>query len=189
MLKSCRLACKQCEPAPVDPGRYRGQLLVLNTTLGEIRIRPLFSQAPQTAALVMELAHHPGGCEGCNFYRNEAHPEPGSSGPPYGLLQGSMAGLLKVPEREGGDIVMRAGHVAMIPSTREFFINVVDHEGWGGSMTVWGDIADEASMRVVESALRLPYKAVKHPTYGTVMRMLDETIAFTPMAETATGSS
>ncbi len=37
-------------------------------------------------------------------------------------------------------------------------------------------MADAASMGVVESVLLLPYHEVKHPTFGTVMRMLDEQV-------------
>jgi hypothetical protein len=37
-------------------------------------------------------------------------------------------------------------------------------------------VADAASMGVVESVLLLPYHEVKHPTFGTVMRMLDEQV-------------
>ncbi|KAG2446794.1 hypothetical protein HYH02_008354 [Chlamydomonas schloesseri] len=190
MHKSCRLSCKLCTAPEIKPSDYADMHLVLNTSLGQIRIRPLFDTAPATAALVLEAAaNQPAPCRGCVFYRNEAVPPEGSSGPPYGLLQGSLAGLLKVPEHEGGPISMRRGHVAMIPSTREFFINVMDHESWGGSMTVWGDVADSASMSVVESALLLPYHDVKHPTFGTVMRMLDEQVPFSLLAVPADGSS
>lgn len=71
----------------------------------------------------------------------------------------------------------------MIPDTKEFFINVMDHETWGSSMTVWGSLADPESMEVVESLLQLPYREVKHPTYGTVMRMLEHQVPFLPLAE------
>ncbi|GFR49489.1 hypothetical protein Agub_g11428, partial [Astrephomene gubernaculifera] len=77
----------------------------------------------------------------------------------------------------------RRGHVAMIPGTREFFINAMPHPGWSSSMTVWGELADEPSMQVVEALLQLPYHEVRHPTYGTVMRMLDEQVRFVPMLD------
>ncbi len=38
-------------------------------------------------------------------------------------------------------------------------------------------------MAVVSRLLALPYHEVKHPTYGTVMRMLDDVVEFTPLAE------
>ncbi|PNW86299.1 hypothetical protein CHLRE_02g080850v5 [Chlamydomonas reinhardtii] len=189
MAKSCRLSCRLCTAPEVKASDYAAMQLVLNTSLGQIRIKPLFERAPATAALVLEAAVNGPACRGCVFYRNEAVPPEGSSGPPYGLLQGSLAGLLKVPEHEGGPVFMRRGHVAMIPSTREFFINVMDHESWGGSMTVWGDVADAASMAVVEAALLLPYHDVKHPTFGTVMRMLDKQVPFSPIAVPADGGS
>ncbi|GLC33734.1 hypothetical protein PLESTB_000110100 [Pleodorina starrii] len=189
MLTRCPVACKQCQPPDVNPRDYAGEVLVLNSSLGQIRIVPDFVRAPVTSALVLELANHPDACHNCNFYRNEAVPQDGSSGPPYGLLQGSLAGLLRVPEKEGGDIAMKRGHVAMIPGTREFFVNVMDHDTWGSSMTVWGSLADRQSMDLVEAMLRLPYKEVKHPTYGTVMRMLEQTVSFTALAAPAEGAA
>lgn len=180
MQQHCALACRLCEAPEVDPAAYLGQVLVLNSTLGQIRIRPLFEQAPLTCALALELAGQ-GRCRGCNFYRIEAVPQEGS-GPPYGLLQGSLTGLLKAPAREGPDVLMRRGHVALIPNTKEFFINAMDHGTWGSSMTVWGQV-DEQGMTVVSRLLGLPYHEVKHPTYGTVMRMLDNVVEFTPLAD------
>ncbi|PNH03138.1 hypothetical protein TSOC_010845 [Tetrabaena socialis] len=173
-------------PSPASrPGQLAPASLSLCSRTHQIRILPYLDRAPATASLVLELAHQRG-CKGCAFYRNEAVPQAQEgSGPPYGLLQGSLAGMLRVPSREGGNIAMRRGHVAMIPDTREFFINVMDHVGWGDSMTVWGELDGPASMSVVEAALRLPYHDVKHPTFGTVMRMLDEQVPFLPLPETA----
>lgn len=42
---------------------------------------------------------------------------------------------------------------------------------------------DEQGMTVVSRLLGLPYHEVKHPTYGTVMRMLDNVVEFTPLAD------
>ena len=56
-------------------------------------------------------------CPDCRFYRSEAPPPRGSTGPPYGLLQGSLSGLPAIPPPEGG-MVAKRGHVALIPHTK-----------------------------------------------------------------------
>eukprot|EP00967_Tisochrysis_lutea_P001318 scaffold1737_cov19-Tisochrysis_lutea.AAC.1 len=111
MLAACPISCKQCTPPelvrkgnpPFQPQQgvpllsmachilvfsqnlemYANKTLVLKTDLGEVYITMLWDNAPRAAALIMDLAHQEGG------------------GPPYGLLQGSLAGILKAPPSEG----------------------------------------------------------------------------------------
>lgn len=96
MSKACPMSCKLCRPEPVDLAAHRAQLLVLRTPKGDIRVTPQWATAPKTAALVMDLAaQQDEALKGsCRFYRNEAIPPPEhAEGPPYGLLQGSLAGV------------------------------------------------------------------------------------------------
>lgn len=59
----------------------------------------------------------------------------------------------------------------------------MDHSSWGTAHTVWGRVADDASMQVAEAIVRdSPYHNVTHPAYGTVMRMMDAEVKFTPHA-------
>ena len=58
-----------------------------------------FDNAPRSCALVLDLAHQ-GPCAHCNFYRVEQAPKDGD-GPPYGLLQGSLSGVLRGLPQEG----------------------------------------------------------------------------------------
>ncbi|DBA93294.1 TPA: hypothetical protein ACH3X2_003577 [Trebouxia sp. C0005] len=145
--------------------------IVLHSLDGEIPISLLDAVAPKTCELVSELAQT--GCTTCRFYRNELPPEAGY-GPPYGLLQGTLEGLRDTPPRED-TVVAKKGHVCMIPGTKEFFIAANDHDEWGSAHTVWGMVQN---MTTVTSLLRRPFHTVTHPTYGTVMRMMNTDVSF-----------
>ncbi|MEW5306436.1 MAG: hypothetical protein WDW36_008899 [Sanguina aurantia] len=181
MREACPVSCNDCTPPELNVESFMGQILVLSTEMGDIRIRPLFDKAPRTAALILDLAHQPG-CPECNIYRSEALPAAGD-GPPYGLVQGSLSGLLRTPPREGGSVVMRRGDAAMIPGTREFFLNLMDHPGWGDAMTVWGRLVGEEDLAVAEAITALPFHATSSEGGATVMRLLDAKIVFTPTWE------
>ncbi|GFH16889.1 ShKT domain-containing protein, partial [Haematococcus lacustris] len=102
MNSACPVACKQCSPAELNASDYVGLQLLMNTSFGGIKVRPLWENAARTAALIMDLALQPDSSKkACRFYRSEAVPPAGSDGPPYGLLQGSLAGVLKAPPAEG----------------------------------------------------------------------------------------
>eukprot|EP00884_Botryococcus_braunii_P013541 jgi/Botrbrau1/22188/Bobra.168_1s0020.1 len=150
-----------------------GKKVVLNTAFGKIGILLHVKTAPETAALVLQLAEAREPCRSCKFYRNEAVPESGW-GPPYALLQGSLEGLSAVPPREG-NILARRGHVCMIPNTKEFFISLMDHTEWGTAHSVWGEVED---LGVAEEIISQPYHNFTHPTYGTVMRMMEDPANF-----------
>jgi hypothetical protein len=51
----------------------------LSPPLPQIPIQPYWQQAPKTTERVLALARESGGCQGCNFYRNEAVPPVGGS--------------------------------------------------------------------------------------------------------------
>lgn len=66
----------------------------------------------------------------------------------------------------------------MISATKEFFISLTEHPGWGDSMTVWGEVSEADLAGVVADIIALPYSESKHPTYGTVMRLMTERMSF-----------
>lgn len=97
---------------------YLAETLILRTSFGDIRVRPFYQLAPNLTALVMQLASKEH-CTACRFYRNEQAPTKEQEwGPPYGLLQGSMAGMARSPPTTEGHIVMKTGQLAFIPGTK-----------------------------------------------------------------------
>ncbi|KAK9829611.1 hypothetical protein WJX72_006871 [[Myrmecia] bisecta] len=170
LLAGCALASR--ENAFIGYSETTGKTVILDTEYGQIPIRLLTSAAPEISAMVLTVAGK-NVCLDCRFYRNEAVPKAGD-GPPYGLLQGSLAALPAVPPQENR-IVARRGHVCMIPETKEFFIAAKDHTDWGASHSVWGEVQD---MAAVTTILNQPFHQITHPQYGTVMRMLDTEVPF-----------
>ncbi|CAL8468913.1 g8454 [Coccomyxa elongata] len=160
------------ESAFIGYSELKGKKVVLTTSFGQINIHLRPNLAPETVAAVHHLAAKATACTSCKLYRSEEPPPVGSSGPPYGLLQGSLGDLAEVPPHEGGTIAKR-GHVCMIPRTKEFFISLKDHDDWGVAHTVWGEVDAEDMRGTVATFLRLPVHEVKHPEFGTIMRMLD----------------
>eukprot|EP00775_Hariotina_reticulata_P003683 gene3683-3943_t len=68
--------------------------------------------APKTVSLVKQLAtRKPGACKACKFYRHEPCPQNFGKdnfyGPPYALLQGSLADLAEQPPFEGNPPVKK----------------------------------------------------------------------------------
>ncbi|KAL6776439.1 CYN47 [Auxenochlorella protothecoides x Auxenochlorella symbiontica] len=150
--------------------------IFLHTDFGAIPIRLLPENAPTVVAAVREMVARPGSCADCAFYRNEARPKKKEGlGPPYGLLQGRMDLSKPYPAVEGS-LQVKAGHVAMIPGTQEFFIALSDHAEWETSHAVWGIVEDWFAADFVASH---DYKTYKHPEHGTIMRMLVEEFKFT----------
>jgi len=115
--------------------------ILLRMAHGDVRISPRADAAPRTVQLVASLARA-GVCTQCRFYRHEPVPKAGNNplGPPYALLQGSLADMEGVPPAEGTDAEISRGDVLMIPGTKEFFIATGPHPDWGGVHTVWGRI-------------------------------------------------
>lgn len=85
-----------------------------------------------------------------------------------------------------GFVACRRGHVATIHPGKDFYIALIEHGDWSAGHTVWGFVDD---LTVVDTLVALPYTTMKHATYGTEMRMLDEPAKFglslTPAAELA----
>jgi hypothetical protein len=133
--------------------------------------------SPQTVAAIV-VAVGSGLETAASFYRNEAVPTapPASCGDiacgPYALIQGRLEGLLDTPD-EAMPIVRR-GFVARIQRGPDFFVALADHNEWGHSFTVWGEVRDEASMATLEAITALPYHEQKAAGAATIMRLLDE---------------
>ena len=80
-------------------------------------------------------------------------------------------------EREKGS-AMEAGHVAWAggSSGPDLFMTLSRVHGFGGSHTVWGELADEESMQL---ALKLVKRKISPSVKPGEMRILDEPITFT----------
>uniref|UniRef100_A0A383VB71 Uncharacterized protein n=1 Tax=Tetradesmus obliquus TaxID=3088 RepID=A0A383VB71_TETOB len=123
-----------------------------------LKLRPELSL--KVVSLVKQLASSGQKCNACKFYRHEPVPQSWGRdsfyGPPYALLQGSLADMAHQPPFEGSPAVKK-GDACIIPNTREFFIATADHGEWGDSHTVWGQVADEASWQVIARIPTGPY--------------------------------
>lgn len=69
--------------------------------------------------------------------------------------------------------------MAFIPGTKDFYISISDHLEWGQAHIVFGEIT---SWTIIDRIVSQPYTTFKHPSYGTIMRMLVDTVHFTPRA-------
>lgn len=131
---------------------------------GRIVLKLLSDGAPNACAAVRRLAEQRG-CINCNFYRAEARPNSGKGqppeGPPYALLQGKLD--VEARKEQEGKIPIKAGHVAFIPGTNDFFIALEDHPEWGTSHTVFAEVEDFVAVDLI--AIQ-PYREVKHNQYG-----------------------
>jgi Cyclophilin type peptidyl-prolyl cis-trans isomerase/CLD len=139
--------------------------------------------SPRTAAYVKQVAAG-GLCNNstsCRFYRAEPIPPPGAidnfggPGPPYALVQGSLAStLFTAIEREGAPLVQR-GDACLIGTGPDFFIAVGPHPEWGNGHTVWGRV--QGSMAAVDAIVEQP---LKEETWGeTHVRVLVSPMPFT----------
>jgi hypothetical protein len=123
----------------------------------------------------------------CQFYRSEAVPPlERPEGPPYGLLQGRMRGLLPSTASEadalkhevtpGGTI--RPGDVVRIQGA-DFFIALVSHDSWAASFTVFGRVESASQLEaLIAYADRAAFHVQAHSS-GTKMRLLDTAVSFT----------
>lgn len=60
-------------------------------------------------------------------------------------------------------IFFRAGHLAFIPGTSDFFIALADHSEWGKSHTVFAELENWVSTDLI--AIQ-PFHEVTHPEHG-----------------------
>merc|ERR1719440_536708 len=140
--------------------------------IGRVPINVLPANAPNMVAAFQKLAQR--GMVG-RLHRAEGIPLPPSQGPPYALVQATLDDpdgiLAKMPHE--GSVPIGSGSVCMIAGTSDFFISLGDHAGWEASMTVLGQVEPHALEKVVMLILQLRHHDFKHPTFGTVMSMLD----------------
>ena len=161
------------DPFKEATGKDRVALL---TPFGRIVFKLLPDNAPKAVAALQAAAKRRD-CRDCKFYRAEARPNEAMgqppTGPPYALLQGQLT--LPSPVPLEGRMELRAGHVAFIPGTSDFFIALRDHSEWGTAHTVVAEIEDFVSTDLI--AIQWVHE-VKHEQYGTVMRMMDTPVTF-----------
>jgi len=70
--------------------------------------------------------------------------------------------------------IVRRGMVARIQQSGDFFIALDDHEEWGHSFTVFGDMRDDvAGMETLERIAGLPFREQKAAGAETIMRLLN----------------
>eukprot|EP01065_Artemidia_motanka_P013483 TRINITY_DN1747_c0_g4_i1.p1 TRINITY_DN1747_c0_g4~~TRINITY_DN1747_c0_g4_i1.p1 ORF type:complete len:258 (+),score=65.33 TRINITY_DN1747_c0_g4_i1:69-842(+) len=179
MHESCRKACGLCEGKGQQKQERQRQVLVLNATIGAVRLRLRPDLSPATVARVAAGARS-GVCRSCRWYRNEEVPKSrpadcGAIGPcgPYSLIQGYLDSLENAASEQAP--LMKRGMVGRIRGG-DFFIALADHSAWGHSFTVFAEVADEGSMAVLEAVAKLPWHEQR--SGQTVMRMLDTELPF-----------
>lgn len=188
MLESCRAACRTCKPSlspPAAAAQNSPATVVLRTSAGDVRLSLDVVGAPATAAWFKSAAGDK--CVACELYRAEGIPEPGAKdnfggpGPPYALVQGrARTGGFRALPKEAAPIVRR-GMVARIGEGPDFFVAIRDHAEWGHAHTVFGKVADDASMEVVDSIPKLP---TRQETWGqTHVTTLVEKLPFELVVE------
>eukprot|EP00250_Pteridium_aquilinum_P016305 c23039_g1_i2 orf=513-1160(-) len=160
------------------------EYLIFATAYGDITVRLLIHEAPQTVNHMKHLVEK-GLFEGCAFYRVEPATETHDTGytgsrKGYALIQGGLHSCGKqfaetLPIE--AEMANRKGTVSLITGTSEFFFNLEDHLEWNGSFTAWGEVADERSWQVLNTLVSLPTRQEKHPV-GTVMRILLKEVVF-----------
>ena len=108
---------------PSHPADHDSFTIHISSSI-QIRIRPRADLSPKIVALVHAISEAKL-CSSCRFYRHEPVPhnwgEGGFFGPPYALLQGSLADMAETPQPGGGFRVFREGAMRMI--------NTLDKDG------------------------------------------------------------
>ncbi|KAK3265576.1 hypothetical protein CYMTET_25742 [Cymbomonas tetramitiformis] len=195
MEQACSKSCSACEKLNgprfgLDADNQTnanccGDVLVLETKIGDVKIRLRDDLSPRTVDQIRNLVDKGQCTDECAFYRSEDIPAVGAidnfggPGPPYALVQGAlqMQGVWHSIPKEGSPIVRR-GDVCMIQGGPNFFIAVAGHREWGHAHVVWGKVGD---MSVVDAITKLP---VRHETWGeTHVTTLVEKLRFTARLE------
>ena len=168
-------------PTPSEAALDAVRVVALKTAFGELRIRLKPEWHLPSVRFVREAALSDSCTVKCELYRAE----------PGFLLQGAMRAVVTPnkrcrrfkagpaectdPEERPGGSYMERGDVAWAGGSAgpDFFI-MMTRNGFGATHTVWGSLADEASM---ELALKLVTGKSSSPRGQ--MRMLDEPVRFT----------
>eukprot|EP00890_Picochlorum_soloecismus_P005662 jgi/Picsp_1/6097/NSC_03451-R1_peptidyl-prolyl cis- cyclophilin type len=154
--------------------------IALLTPYGRIVVKLDKENAPEMLKLMLKKAKSAHkACSGCKFHRAEARPgsrDP-AGGPPYGLIQGSLSTLKNARNivKKEGTREVKSGDFVMIPGTYDFYIALTDHPEWGAAHTVLGQVEDFVVADLIGVQ---PYTTYKHPTQGTIMRMLKDKVPF-----------
>jgi hypothetical protein len=159
------------------------KLIVIKTSHGSIRINLRPDLSPKIVSLVTEVAMSKS-CLNCKFYRHEPAPDNFGKdsfyGPPYALLQGSLADMKDAPPFEGSPIVEK-GSVCIIPGSKEFFIATARHEEWGHSHSVWGEVglSDHESWATIARIPTEPYTTLADSSGKIITRWLTANVTET----------
>mmetsp|Transcript_13973 Transcript_13973/g.47294 ORF Transcript_13973/g.47294 Transcript_13973/m.47294 type:complete len:238 (-) Transcript_13973:369-1082(-) len=153
---------------PREPGNAAE--VGLRTPHGVLRIRLRPDWSPGSVAYARRVARH-GLCTAkCVFYRAE----------PGFLLQGALHAAVVPANAEmrtrGPGVAMERGDVAWAGGFAgpDFFITHKRVPGFGGQHTVWGSLADEESLAVLDRLVAVP----AHPPSKGAMRMIDSPVPF-----------
>lgn len=145
----------------------------LLTPFGPIRISLLSKNAPlMTKALLEEAKKRKRTCKDCKFYRAD---DRASTGPPYGLLQGSLGKEMQLPKSKEGSRSIQAGDVVILPPSNDFYIALQDHPDWSSAHTVVGTVDDFVSIDLI--GVQPTFRRI-HPQFSTEMQMLKDPVDF-----------
>lgn len=179
--------------SPSESQLNRTTHVVLRTDAGELRIRLRPDWHLPSVRYVQRVAAMDVCTVKCELYRAE----------PGFLLQGAMRAIIAPnracraftgspkectdPTERPGGAVMQKGDVAWAGGSAgpDFFITMNRIGGFGGTHTVWGSLADEASMTLAEKLVQQPISPDVKPGQ---MRILDQPIGFVVSSATGSGA-
>lgn len=174
--RSARLLALLACVAPSDAGNPNSIALDLGPGgVVDVLLQP--DNAPHACEVIAQLAAEGGAGR---LHRAEPHPPLGSQGPPYALLQATLEDESLRGLAHEGTLKVDSGAVVLMGGTTELIISLADHPGWEGSMTVVGHLAP-ASIPIAEAVVKRPIHNYVHPTFHTVMSMLNTALPLTLM--------
>ena len=113
-------------------------------------------------------------------HRAEPLPPPGSTGPPYALVQMSVDAPSLAQLKPGGERLTR-GSLCLVGGASDLFISLArdgEHDGWEGGMTCVGRVLEPELSSLVEAViLPMPVKTSMHPS-GVQMTMLAKELPY-----------
>jgi len=109
----------------------------------------------------------------CHFHRAESA---------YGLLQGTLFGLGAAGGTFGaarleGKRVWRRGTVGYIPGGDNVLIATKPHPEWDQGFVAFGEVFED-DLVILDELVELSTRPFTHPTFGTVMAMLENKVQF-----------